>query len=82
MKATRRTRAWDRVRLRFVDVFADRNPDFSMPCAHCRFYDATSRQCRGVGSAYYTRRVPFDDFIPRADECTVRLPPELTSYIQ
>jgi hypothetical protein len=82
VRTTRKIRAWDRSIVQFVEVVIDPDPDLSMSCSECRFYDGTSRQCCGIGSTYYRKRIPFVNFVPRKDECEVRLPPDLGSYFE
>ncbi len=75
-------RTWDRRIAEFVEVPVQRSPDCSLACKDCRYFDEKTQICQGVGSAYYQKKVPKPEFVPRNSECEVRLPPDLLSFIQ
>jgi hypothetical protein len=56
-------------------------PDTKLSCVECRYYDCDSKQCNGVGSMQYRRKIPFPNYIPKSRVCTVRLPPDLLSFV-
>jgi hypothetical protein len=82
MRATRLLRAWDRARAEFVEIPIQYPPDTTLACRECRYIDKKSGICYGVGSAYYMKKTPYYEFIPRENECLVRLPPDLLSFVQ
>ncbi len=82
VRAVRTRRAWDRVRGEFVLIPVQNSPDTDLSCSECRYFDKKSARCNGVGSRYYGRRIPSGSFVPRDTECEVRLPPELSSFVE
>ncbi len=74
-------RTWDKNRGDFVKVPVQYPPDTTLSCGECRYYDSERRVCKGVGSSQYGRRIPFPDYVPRGRECSVRLPPDLLSFV-
>ena len=81
MRMTRILRTWDKTQGVFVEVPVQYPPDTKLSCAECRYYDSETRQCNGVGSSQYGRRIPFPEYVPMSRECTVRLPPDLLSFV-
>lgn len=82
MRTTRMIRTWDRRLAEFVEVPVQRSLDCSLACKDCRYFDERTQLCQGVGSSYYEKRVSRPEFVPRSNECEVRLPPDLLSFIQ
>lgn len=74
-------RCWDREKADFVHVPVQCSLDSSFSCRECRYFDDETRTCLGVGSAYYQRKVPYPEYVPRDNECEVRLPPDLLSFV-
>lgn len=74
-------RTWDRKISDFVEVPVQRSLDCSLACGDCRYFDDETQLCEGVGSSYYQKRVPHREFVPRSNECEVRLPPDLLSFV-
>jgi hypothetical protein len=81
MKTTRILRTWDKTRGDFVEVPVQYPPDTTLSCAECRYYNPETEQCDGVGSSQHGRKIPFPDYVPRERECSVRLPPDLLSFV-
>jgi hypothetical protein len=82
MRTTRLLRAWDRAKAEFVEIPIRHPPDNTLACKECRYHDAKSKICYGVGSEYYMKKTPYHEFVPRDSECQVRLPPDLLSFVQ
>jgi len=80
MRTTRMVRVWDRRLAQFVEVPVQRTLDNGLACKDCRYFDERSHTCQGVGSQFYQKRVPHPNFVPRKDECEVRLSPDLLSF--
>ena len=80
MRATRKVRMWDRKLSQFVEVPVQRTLDDVLACKDCRYFDEKSHNCQGVGSLFYQKRVPRPNFVPRKNECEVRLSPDLLSF--
>lgn len=74
-------RTWDRKVADFVEVPVQRELDCSLACKDCRYFDEESQVCQGVGSAFYQKQVPHQEFVPRIYECEVRLPLGLLSFV-
>lgn len=75
-------RMWDRTKAEFIEVPVQVSPDASLSCRACRYFDNESNLCLGVGSTFYLRKIPFYNYTPRTNECEVRLPPDLFSFIE
>ena len=80
MRTFRTLRVWDRVKSQFVDVPVEDPVDSQLSCEFCRYFDREGCICNGVGSEFYNRCIPFPHFIPKKQECVVRLPLDLMSY--
>ena len=74
-------RMWDRRLTQFVEVPVQRTLDNDLGCNECRYFDEESQICEGIGSQFYLKRIPHADFVPRKDECEVRLSPDLLSFV-
>ena len=81
MRTTRILRTWDKIRGDFVKIPVQYPPDTTLSCGECRYNDSETGQCNGVGSLQYRRKIPYPSYVPRIRECTVRLPPDLLSYV-
>jgi hypothetical protein len=82
MRTTRLLRIWDRFKGEFIEMPVQYPPDTTLACKECRYFDTESRVCLGAGSAYYMKKTPYSEFVPRRGECQVRLPPDLFSFVQ
>ncbi|RDE16109.1 MAG: hypothetical protein C4K48_02390 [Candidatus Thorarchaeota archaeon] len=82
MRTTRVLRTWNRTKAEFVEIPVQYPPDTSLSCEECRYYDDGSGICLGVGSAYYMKKTPRHEFVPRYAECRIRLPPDLLSFVE
>ena len=80
MRATRMIRMWDRKLAQYVQIPVQRPLDDDLACKDCRYFEENTHKCQGVGSQFYQKRVPHPNFVPRKDECTVRLSPDLLSF--
>jgi hypothetical protein len=81
MRAVITKKEWDRVKAEFVEISVPNQPDDDLSCGACRYYDQETGICRGVGSRFYTRKIWKPSFVPRIEECAVRLPPDLLSFV-
>ena len=81
MRSTRILRTWDKTQGDYVEIPVQYPPDSTLSCIECRYYNQDTKQCDGVGSTQYGRRIPFPDYVPMSRECEVRLPPDLLSFI-
>jgi hypothetical protein len=80
MRSFRMLRVWDRVKAQFVDVPVEDPVDVQLSCEFCRYFEQKGCICNGVGSEFYNKQLPFPQYVPKKNECIVRLPPDLMTF--
>ncbi|MBD3405525.1 MAG: hypothetical protein GF411_05240 [Candidatus Lokiarchaeota archaeon] len=81
MRRKLKTKVWDKKQAKFVEVPIAKKPDVDLACSQCRYFEQATRQCKGIGSWFYDREIPYPEYVPKISECKIRLPLNLFAYV-